>query len=153
MLNAFIVIISGIGGAHLMTLFLRVINRYIPHGVRVPLILSQVVHHYFNGAPLYRLKDKNKYGQVIHLAVGVFFAFCYYALWRIGIGGPNFWTVILFGLVNGLLGMLGWFVFLRSTFEPEQVNEREFYPVIVFAHIAFALGVTVIYFGTWSLIR
>jgi hypothetical protein len=59
---------------------------------------------------------------------------------------------LLFGLVNGLVGMAGWFVFLRTTYEPEQVNENAFFPVILIAHVPFALGVTVIYFGLWSLI-
>ena len=152
MLEVVIVVISGVGGAWLMTLFLRLVNYLIPHGVRVPLILAQVVHHYFNGAPLYDVKHKNTYGHTLHLLVGVFFAFCYSWLWRRDIGGFSGGDILLFGLVNGLVGMAGWFVFLRATYEPEQVNENVFLPVIVIAHVPFAFGVTVIYYGLWSLL-
>ncbi len=143
-----IVVVAGVGGASLMTLFLRAINHLIPHGVRVPLILAQVVHHYLNGAPFYKVRHKNRYGHTLHLLVGVFFAFCYSWLWQRDIGGFTLEDIFLFGLVNGLLGMAGWFVILRTAHEPEQVNENVFFPVIVIAHIPF----TVIYFGIWSLI-
>jgi|SRR5690606_9606800 len=148
-----IVVIAGVGGAWLMTFVLRLVNLLIPHGVRVPLILAQVVHHYLNGAPFYDIKHKNAYGHAIHLSVGVFFAFCYSWLWRRDIGGFTLEDILLFGLVNGLVGMAGWFVFLRATYEPEQVSENAFFPVIVIAHVPFALGVTVIYFGLWSSIH
>src|SRR5690606_32686251 len=145
-LEIVIVLISGVGGAALMTLFLRLINDYFNHGVRVPLILGQVIHHYFNGSMFYQLKHKVRYGHVIHLIVGVFFAFCYTYLWNRGIGGPTALNTFIFGLVNGLAGMVGWFIFLKSTFEPEQVNKKIFLPVIVIAHLVFALGVTCIYY-------
>lgn len=146
------VVTSGVGGAWLMTVFLNWANRLVAHGVRVPLILAQVVHHYFNGAPFYDVKYKNLYGQAIHLLVGVFFAFCYSWLWGWGIGGRTWEDIFIFGLANGLVGLVGWFVFLRATYEPEQVRERVFFPVIVIAHIPFALGVTAIYFGLWSVV-
>jgi hypothetical protein len=152
MLETVIVVIAGVGGAWLMTVFLRLVNHLIPYGLRVPLILAQVVHHYFNGAPLYNVKHKNKYGHALHLLVGLFFAFCYSSLWRRDIGGFTLEDILLFGLVSGLVGMAGWFVFLRATYEPEQVNEAVFFPVIVIAHVPFAFGVTVIYYGLWSLL-
>lgn len=153
MLEVVTVVIAGVGGAWLMTLFLRLVNYFISHGVRVPLILAQVVHHYLNGAPLYNVKYKNTYGHGVHLMVGVFFAFCYTWLWRLDIGGFTVEDILRFGLVNGLVGMAGWFAFLRATYEPEQVNKNVFFPVIVIAHVPFAFGVTVIYFGLWSLIN
>src|SRR5690606_15209767 len=113
MLEVVIVIIAGVGGAWLMTLFLRLANYLIPYGLRVPLILAQVVHQYFNGAPLYNVKHKNKYGHALHLLVGVFLACCYSWLWQRNIGGLTVEDILLFGLVNGLVGMAGWFVFLR----------------------------------------
>lgn len=146
-----IVFLSGIGGAALMTLFLRLINDYLRHGVRVPLILGQVVHHYFNGSPLYHVRFKNMYGTVLHLMVGVLFAYCYTLLWSSGIGGPIVLDTFVFGLVNGVVGILGWFIFLKSTYEPEQVEKRVFFPVLIVAHVVFALGVTGIYFGLWNL--
>src|SRR5690606_37527433 len=124
-----IVFLSGIGGAALMTLFLRLINGYFRHGVRVPLILGQVVHHYFNGSPLYHVRLKNMYGHVLHLTVGVLFAYCYAWLWSYGIGGPSVSDTVVFGLVNGVVGVLGWFLFLKSTYEPEQVEKKVFFPV------------------------
>lgn len=152
MLEIVIVVVAGVGGAWLMTLFLRLVNYLIPHGVRVPLILAQVVHHYLNGAPFYDVKHKNIYGHAIHLMVGVFFAFCYSWLWRWDIGGFTWQDIFLFGLINGLVGMVGWFGFLRATYEPEQVKEKVFFPIIVIAHIPFALGVTAIYFSLWSML-
>lgn len=150
-LEIVIVLISGIGGAALMSFFLRLINDYFNHGVRVPLILGQVVHHYLNGLPFYDLRQKNKYGHFIHLTVGVIFAYCYSLLWSGGIGGPTALSTLVFGLVNGLVGMVGWFIFLKLTFEPEQIKERIFFPVIVLAHLVFALGVTCLYFTLWHL--
>lgn len=85
-LEIVIVLISGIGGASLMSLFLRLINDYV-----------------------------------------------------------------IFGLINGLVGMIGWSIFLKSTFKPEQVNKNVFFPVILIAHLVFALGVTCIYFTLWYL--
>ena len=148
-----IIVLSGIGGAWLMTLFLSVINRFISHGVRVPLILGQVFHHYFSGSSFYHLRHKNTYGHVIHNLVSVFFAFCYLWLWRNGIGGPSAPDILLFGFVNGLVGVAGWFVFLRATYEPQQVKEKVFFPVILIAHLVFALGVTAIYFALWPVVE
>lgn len=147
------VFLSGIGGAALMTLFLKVVNKYIRHGVRVPLILGQVVHHYFNGSPLYNLRHKNKIGHAIHLLVGVFFAFCYAWLWHQGIGGTHPLDIFIFGFINGLVGIAGWYLFLKITFEPEQVEKRIFLPVLIIAHIVFALGVTSIYFTLWYIFK
>lgn len=146
-----IIFLSGVGGAALMTLFLNLINGFIKHGVRVPLILGQVVHHYFNGKPLYQVRHKNKIGHGIHLLVGVFFAFCYAWLWHLRIGGNNLEDILLFGFINGLVGIAGWYVFLKVTYEPEQVEEKIFFPVLVLAHIVFAWGVTEIYFTLWKL--
>lgn len=152
MMEVLIVVVSGIGGAWLMTFFLRGINQLLSHGVRVPLILSQVVHHYFNGAPFYSLRYKNAYGHAIHLLAGVFFAYCYHLLWSRGIGGFNVRDICLFGVVNGLVGVIGWWLFLKVTFEPEQVREKLFFPTVLIAHIPFAFGVAVIYFGLISLL-
>lgn len=150
-LDIIIVILSGIGGAALMSLFLKLINDYIRHGVRVPLILGQVVHHYLNGLPFYHLRHKNLIGHGIHLLIGVFFAFCYAWLWKRGIGGPTALHTLIFGLINGLVGIIGWLLFLRTTYEPEQVEKRIFFPVLTVAHIFFALGVTGIYYSLWYL--
>jgi|SRR5690554_1724222 len=152
-LEIVIVFISGIGGAAFMSLFLRLINDYFSHGVRVSLILGQVVHHYFNGQPFYHLRHKNKYGQIIHMSVGILFAYCYTWLWSRGIGGPTALDTLIFGLVNGLVGMIGWFAFLQLTYEPEQVNKKIFFPIIVIAHLVFAFGVTCIYFSLWYVIN
>jgi uncharacterized membrane protein len=146
-----IIFLSGIGGAALMTFFLNVINAFIKHGVRVPLILGQVVHHYFNGYSFYQVRHKNKFGHGIHLSVGVFFSFCYAWLWHLGIGGNNPKDILLFGVINGLVGIVGWYIFLKTTYEPEQVEEKIFFPVLIIAHIVFAWGVTVIYFTLWYL--
>src|SRR5690554_5651998 len=151
-LEIILVFISGAGGAALMTLFLNALNAYTRYGLRVPLILGQVVHHYLAGSAFYKLRHKNKYGHVLHILVGVFFAFCYTGLWGQGIGGPTASGIFVFGLINGIVGAFGWFLFLKSTYKPKQVNERVFFPVIVLAHIVFAFGVSGIYFSFWHFV-
>ena len=150
-LEVILVFLSGAGGAALMTIFLKLVNAYTRSGVRVPLILGQVVHHYFVGSGLYKLKHKNTYGHLLHILVGVFFAFCYSWFWKRGLGGPTASSIFIFGLINGIVGAAGWFLFLKSTYKPKQVKERVFFPVIVLAHFIFAFGVTGIYFGFWHL--
>jgi hypothetical protein len=96
---------------------------------------------------------KTKLALESMLLVGVFFAFCYVWLWHRGIGGPNTLDIIIFGFINGLVGISGWWVFLKSTYEPEQVEKSYFFPVLIIAHIVFALGVTLIYFSLWGLYK
>jgi uncharacterized membrane protein YdcZ (DUF606 family) len=139
LLNA---IISGIAGTALMTLFMYLLSYITKRRLKVVKILGTMLTIYSN--PEGKLSESNKaitIGILTHYGVGIFFAICYLILWRNGIGKPDLTNAFIFGLINGVLGIFVWRLFILIHPSPPKLPFKTYMISIIIGHIVFATGV------------
>lgn len=80
-------------------------------------------------------------GTFLHFLTGVIYAFTYYGLWTTGIGKPNFFYSIVFGVASGLIAVSVWKLLIRKNLERINVPNKTFYTGLFFTHIIFSMVV------------
>jgi hypothetical protein len=135
-------IIAGIGGTGFMTLFMYLSSYITKRRLKVVKILGTMLTLYSN--PEGKLSESHKaitLGILTHYTVGIFFAICYLILWHYGIGKPDLINAVIFGLVNGILGIFIWRLFLLIHPSPPLLSFKSYMTSLLLGHIIFALGV------------
>lgn len=78
-------------------------------------------------------------GWMIHLLLGAVFLGLYEVLWNItGIMRSWYWSLI-FGVVIGTLGIIGWILMFSFCKDRPQINYIHYYIHLMFAHLMFSL--------------
>lgn len=136
-----LIIMSGIAGTALMTLFMYLMSFVTNRVMKVTKILGTMITmgNYGRG----ELKERQFSlisGIIVHYLVGILFMFCYYQLWRIGFGGPNFLTGLIFGFASGMLAIAVWYAFFAIHPSPPKVPLRSYLSNLFLAHFLFVLG-------------
>ncbi len=138
-----IVFLSGIAGTGLMSLFNFFVSKMINRPFRAPHVLNQLISRQ-SGMPS-ALKNKKLPGWIIHFAIGIAFAFMYYA----GIFFLNyeagFSSGIIAGMIFGLLGVAGWYLIFKFHPNPPEINLKKYLLQLWFAHVVFGFGVALVY--------
>jgi hypothetical protein len=136
-----LIILSGIAGTALMTLFMYLMSYATQKVMKVTKILGTMITmgNYGRG----ELKEQQfsiVTGIIMHYLVGIIFMFCYYQLWRIGFGGPNFLTGLIFGFASGVFAIGVWYAFFAIHPNPPAVPLRSYLFNLFLAHFIFVLG-------------
>jgi len=146
------IIVSGLIGTMLMTLFSYVCGQLFSKEFGEPYLLNKLLEQWPVGHQGNKPKNEFLLGWVIHLFIGFLFAlFLYtYFAWKDSFGWresmSNLFVAGYLGLVLGLLGVVGWVVLLKMHKSPPKLALPEFYIQLVVAHVVFGLG-TVLGFG------
>jgi hypothetical protein len=84
-------------------------------------------------------------GIVVHYAIGIGFAFCYLGLIREGILELSLMHALLFGVLLGVIAIVGWRIFLAMHKDPLPYNLLVYLGVIGVGHIPLGLVMFYIY--------
>ncbi|SDF51098.1 hypothetical protein [Cellulophaga baltica] len=88
-------------------------------------------------------KESLKYvilGWLAHFFLGGFFLVIYTYLWYNTALLQHALGSILFGIIIGILGILGWTMLFKMASNPPQINYKIYYMQLIVAHIHFSLG-------------
>jgi hypothetical protein len=140
------IIIAGIAGTALMTLFMYIMTFFTERVMKVTKILGTMLT--FETSPEGKLSDSNRavtVGILAHYAIGIAFALAYYGLWSLGIGRPDMQSGIWFGLGSGLAAIVFWYSFFALHPKPPAIELKSYLLSLFVAHIVFTYGVIVAY--------
>jgi uncharacterized membrane protein YagU involved in acid resistance len=144
------VMLSGIAGTAFMTLFMYLLGYITKRRLKVVKILGTMLTLYSN--PDGKLSENNKaitIGLLTHYSIGIVFSICYLILWENGIGKPDITYGFIFGIINGILGIFIWRLFILIHPSPPRLPFKTYMSSLVLGHVVYALVVI----GTFNFIR
>lgn len=84
-------------------------------------------------------------GWVIHILLGAVFLVCYEILWKFtGVIRSAQWSLI-FGVLIGIVGIIGWMMMFKLHKNPPKINNTHYYIHLLFAHIVFSIAAWGVY--------
>jgi hypothetical protein len=144
--DSFMVVIEGIGGTALMTLYVYIVAWLTKKPFKVIRVLgTMLIGETTDTGGLSKSKKAIVSGTVVHYTVGVIFSFVYNVLWVHDIGSPTLYSAILFGAVNGLLALAGWRIYFKLHRKPPLIDLKNYLLVIASGHILFAIGAVILH--------
>jgi len=135
-------IISGIVAVIAMTLFSAIYNTFTKDEFREPNLLTQIFKKLFQRTlhkPLY------VYGWLVHFLIGFVFLGLYEFTWRWFAIERSIDIAVLFGLVSGFLGIIGWYFMFKAVRYTYHFNYAHYYFHLVLAHIVFSVVAVFVY--------
>ena len=137
----FVIIPAGIAGTAFMTLFLYLLTPLMHRQLKVVKVLGTMLTN--QTTPNGELSERPMaiwVGGTVHYLIGIMFTFCYYFLWRSGIGKPDLSSGAVFGFVTGLFGIAVWRVFFWvHPNPPRTVSLPSYLLSLLIAHVVFGV--------------
>ena len=136
------IIIPGIAGTTIMTLFSKAIGEMANENFSEPDLLSKLYHRL---APTEPKPVAKLVGWLGHYAVGALFSAAYNKLWNERLVKASGKNSVWLGALSGILAIGIW----KSTFTihpiPPGIDFKKYYAQLFFAHIVFAMFATFAY--------
>jgi len=132
-----IIIAIGILATIGMTIFSYIISFFTSNKVEEPQLLNEMVFRLRLGH--HDLKKEHVVGWAIHLIIGIFFSLLYFGLLNYNLIDRNYLHGIIFGLIAGFIGVLGWKLLEVLHPNPPSSLKMIFYAQLIPAHIIFGL--------------
>ncbi|WP_179377160.1 hypothetical protein [Winogradskyella wichelsiae] len=121
-----------------MTLFSALMSVILKYELRENILLSKVM----SGHSLNQ-KESPKYvtlGWLVHFLIGGFFLMIYTYLWLNTALIQHVLGSIVYGVIIGILGILGCTILFKITPNSPRINYKVFYMQLIAAHIFYSLG-------------
>lgn len=119
-----------------MTLFSYIVYLVSHCEVREPELLGRVLK---SQKPITKKKfNSNLLGWITHYSIGIIFLLFYEAIWFFTNFERTYANGFLFGILAGLIGVLGWKLMFKYFSRPK-INFKVFYTQLIIAHITFSL--------------
>jgi|SRR5688572_6539079 len=136
------IIIAGIVGTAIMTAAMYIIAYAAKDRFKVVKVLGTML-------TFQTTKDKGlsdspyaiAVGIVAHYLVGIAFTFAYEWIWSERILNPSFLNASWLGFINGIVGALGWRIFITIHPNPPNLPLHSYLLAIILGHIFFACGI------------
>ncbi|MGJ8550735.1 hypothetical protein [Winogradskyella wichelsiae] len=93
-------------------------------------------------------KESLKYvilGWLAHFFIGGVFLVIYSCLWHYTALLQDVFGSIIYGIIIGILGVVGWTIIFKITPHPPQINYKIYYVQLIIAHVLFSLGIYLIF--------
>jgi hypothetical protein len=135
------IVIAGIAGTAIMTAAMYIIAYASKNRFKVVKVLGTMLT--FQTTRDKGLSDSPyaiAVGVVAHYLVGIGFTFIYEWLWSERILDPNLLNASWLGFINGIVGALGWRLFITVHPNPPNLPLNSYLLAIIFGHICFACG-------------
>lgn len=123
-----------------LTFFSLVVSYSYNRNFIEPSLLSKIVSYHLNDAPSWL---NLTLGTVLHFVVGYLFTVIHLYLYQLYT--PIWYNGIFFGLVNGLLGAVIWYLTIKIYNQVLQVEVKTYLIQLVIAHILFGLTIVWMY--------
>lgn len=88
-------------------------------------------------------------GVFAHYLVGISFSFIYACLWSDDIVNPTFVNATWLGMINGIVGAIGWRIFVAVHPNPPGLSLKKYLTAIIIGHVIFAYGILGTYLLVW----
>jgi hypothetical protein len=140
------IVLEGVVGTAIMTAVMYLIAFVTKDRFKVVKILGTMLT--FQTTAKKGLSDRPSavtVGLIAHYLVGIGFAAVYHWLWTNDTIPPNFIYSTLLGLLNGLIGAIGWSIFVAIHPNPPHLPLKPYLSAIILGHIFFAYGIWLTY--------
>lgn len=135
-------IIAWIVAITLMTTFSTLYSNMVGMEFREHILLS----HLFTKGTISTFSFKQWLtGWIIHLIFGLVFLAGYEIIWHVTHLIRSVGRSLLFGIIIGVLGILGWMFMFKRHKNPPNIPYKHFYIHLFFAHLIFSLGAYLVY--------
>jgi len=89
---------------------------------------------------------------LIHYIIGLLFVIGYHIIWVNDILPISPLTALIFGVISGIIGIIGWVFLFKITHHQPTIDFKGYYIQLFFAHVIFAIVATAFYYITLTLI-
>ena len=135
------VIIAGVSGTVLMTVFSYFLSRIRTRQFKEPKLLNMILrrstHEHMNPS------NNSILGWVVHFSIGIILMTLFYLFHLIFSFKISLISILLFGLFTGGMAILSWHLMFYISPRPPDVDLNEFYIQLFIAHLVFATGAIV----------
>jgi hypothetical protein len=140
------IVAEGVVGTAIMTAVMYLIALVSKDRFKVVKILGTMLT--FQTTPQKGLSDKPSaitVGIFAHYLVGIGFAAIYHWLWSNDILHAGLFFATLLGFANGVIGAIGWAIFVAIHPNPPKLPLKSYLVAIIIGHIFFAYGIWITY--------
>jgi hypothetical protein len=130
------VIISGMAGTSLMTLFSYIASEYKKENFSEPELLAKLID---DGLPNGQKELALPAGWAAHYGIGLSFSVVYHIMLKILKAKPSALNGLLFGAAGGVIGIASWKLFFKSHPSPPNIDFKNYYRQLFLAHCVFGL--------------
>ncbi len=125
----------------LMTLFSYVFYFVTKKEAREPYLLNSLYHMNIVNKPFMHNKA---FGWIVHYLLGILFLLVNYGFCFV-FGNTHWSWGLMYGLLAGLLGIMGWMGLFNVSRNTPTMDRRVFYIQLVVAHIIFCLTAMIVF--------
>lgn len=137
------IVLGGIVGTTLMTLFSYVCGRLFSKEFGEPKLLNKLLDQSYSWEN--DINSSSPIGWILHFTIGLLFAWIMYLFFLWSGHSPTWPLGGLLGFVFGILGVAGWALFLNLQRSPPELELPEFYFQLIVAHVVFGLGAVLVF--------
>lgn len=131
------ILIAGIAGTLLMTLFSYLLSKTENEQYREPELLNKLIDRSKN-LPSVSDTRTNPIGWIAHFGIGIGFVAAYWLLWPKALDSPTIINVLILGAISGLVGIAAWKIFFTNHDNPPGNNRVGYYGQLFIAHLIFS---------------
>lgn len=130
------IIIAGIAGTSVMTLFSYYMSKREKEQYREPELLNGLIRR-SKMLPSLNNVSRHPAGWLGHYLIGVAFVAGYYFIWPDALYRPDVFKILTLGIISGILGIIGWKIFFSSHDNPPRTYKHGYYRQLFIAHLIF----------------
>lgn len=138
------IIIAGIVGTSLMTLYSYLVSEKEKQQFREPELLNALIDR---SKVLPEIQDNSTHpaGWGTHYGIGILFVISYHLLWKNILCRPTIANTLTAGAVSGLIGIVSWKVFFSQHDNPPHNDRSGYYRQLFVAHLIFTTTAALAY--------
>jgi hypothetical protein len=134
------IVLSGVAGTLAMTLFTELVSAIFKKPFHVVQILSRMLRRRDNPELLAGKYVSYSIAMIVHYTIGILFSYAFNFFLKQGLLQLTLWNALLFGILAGLIGVLGWRIVLAIHPNPPKIIPSQYLLVIWVGHLIFAIG-------------
>jgi hypothetical protein len=136
------IIIATIVATSAMTLFSYIVSASAKELYKEPVLIAYILNKLqIEIAP----EQKIILGWLLHYCIGFCFVVVYHYLWFYEIMKMSWSVAFIFGILSGIIGILGWIILFKISPQQPKINFKGYYIQLLIAHIVFAVVAFAVY--------
>lgn len=130
------IIIATLAATSAMTMFSYLLSEVLKKQFKEPVLLA-------DGLASLNLFADTKQRQIaawgLHYTIGLIFIIAYDIIWNNTSIDPTWFCGVLFGIISGIIGILGWKLIFRMLPKIVRISFNAYFLQLFLAHVVFAL--------------
>lgn len=140
------IVIAGVAGTSLMTLYSYFKSEKEDEQFREPVLLNALIDR-SKLFPQIKEESTHPAGWCAHYAIGITFVAAYHLLWRESLCKPKIGKTFVMGSISGLTGIASWKIFFSQHDNPPYNDRAGYYRQLFIAHLIFTAAAVLTYKG------